>query len=135
MLATDQSRSSGNRFLAERAHIEGHIRKGCKLDSMDDVLAELFAAENARDWVAFEVLLHPEVEWTLIGQDATAVVRGRTAYMNRILAAYEAAPDARFTVRHSVRNEAGMMVTELIDNNGDVSVDVFDVRDGQVRRE
>lgn len=102
---------------------------------MDDVLSELFAAENARDWAAFQALLHPEVEWTLIGPDATTVVRGRTAYMRRILAAYESASDAKFSVRRLLRNEAGMIVTELIDTHGDVSVDVFDVRDGVVRRE
>ena len=102
---------------------------------MDGVLVELFAAENARDWATFQTLLHPEVEWTLIGPDTTAVVRGRTTYMNRILAAYESASDARFTVRRSLSNEAGMIVTELIDNHGDVSVDVFDVRNGLVRRE
>ncbi|QDO88684.1 nuclear transport factor 2 family protein [Ornithinimicrobium ciconiae] len=102
---------------------------------MDSVLAELFVAENARDWATFHALLHSEVEWTLIGPDATAVVLGRSAYMDRILAAYESAPGARFSVRRSLRNEAGMVVTELIDNHGDVSIDVFDVRDGQVRRQ
>lgn len=68
---------------------------------MDDMLANLFAAENARDWVAFEALLHPEVEWTLIGPHTATVLRGRTAYMKRILAAYQSAPDASFTVHRS----------------------------------
>lgn len=102
---------------------------------MDDVLPELFAAENARDWTAFRALVHPGVEWTLIGPDATTVVSGRTAYMSRILAAHKSASNVSFAVRRSLRNEAGMTVTELIDNHGDASVDVFDVRDGLVRRE
>lgn len=92
---------------------------------MDDVLSGLFAAENARDCAAFQALLHPEVEWTLIGPDTTTVVRGRTAYMRRILASYKFASDARFSVRRSLHNDAGMIVTELLDTHGNVSVDVF----------
>ncbi|GAA1452452.1 nuclear transport factor 2 family protein [Nesterenkonia lacusekhoensis] len=102
---------------------------------MNDVLDELFAAENARDWTTFRALLHPEVEWTLIGSGTTSVVHGRDAYMNRLEATYESAPDAEFTLRRSLRNDAGLIVTELIDNHGNVSVDVFDVRNGLLRRE
>ncbi len=65
----------------------------------------------------------------------TIVIRGRDAYMRRIKDAYTSAPDARFAVHRTLRNQAGLTVTELLDNEGNVSVDVFDVRDGLVIRE
>lgn len=99
-----------------------------------DVVDRLFAAENRRDWEVFRALLHPQVEWTIIGP-TDAVIRGRDAYMQRIEAVYAAAPAARFTVRRSLNNFAGLVVTELMDNAGDISVDVFYVRDGVVVRE
>lgn len=102
---------------------------------MDDVLANLFTAENARDWQTFEALLHPDVEWTIVGPDPTVVVSGRRQYMDRILEAYDSAPGARFDVHRSRRNDSGLVVTELVDNVGNVSVDVLEIRDGLVRRE
>ncbi len=101
---------------------------------MTEVLDRLFSAENERDWDAFRSLLHPQVEWTLIGPKTT-VIRGRDAYMRRIEDAYTSAPEVRFAVHRSLRNEAGLIVTELLDNEGNVSVDVFDVRGGLVIRE
>jgi len=58
---------------------------------MTEVLDRLSSAENERDWDAFRSLLHPQVEWTLIGPKTT-VIRGRDAYMRRIEDAYTSAP-------------------------------------------
>jgi len=55
--------------------------------------------------------------------------------MRRIEDAYTSAPEVRFAVHRSLRNEAGLIVTELLDNDGNISVDVFDVRGGLVIRE
>lgn len=101
---------------------------------MTEILVRLFAAENERDWAAFRALLHPQVEWTLVGA-TTTTIRGRDAYMRRIEDAYASAPGAWFSVHRWLHNEAGLIVTELIDNEGNVSIDVFDVRDGRVLRE
>lgn len=83
---------------------------------------------------AFRLLLHPDVEWALVGNTAT-VIRGRDAYMDRIKDAYETAPDVGFMVQRSIRNETGLIFTELLDSEGSISVDVVDVRDGLVTRE
>jgi len=55
--------------------------------------------------------------------------------MRRIEDAYASAAEARFAVHRSLRSEVGLIVTELLDNEGNVSVDVFDVHDGLVIRE
>lgn len=102
---------------------------------MNDVFDELFAAENSRNWTTFRSLLHPEVQWTIVGPEAPALVEGRAAYTERIKAAYEFAPAAEFTVCRSLRNEEGTTVKELIDHHRNVSVDVFDICNGLVRRE
>ncbi|MGB3186171.1 MAG: nuclear transport factor 2 family protein [Ornithinimicrobium sp.] len=101
---------------------------------MTEVLDRLFAAENDRDWRTLETLLHPQIEWTLVGP-ITTIIRGREAYLKRLKEAYDNTPDAHFELQRSQSNGAGLVVTELLDNRGDVSVDVFDVRDGQVVRE
>ena len=100
----------------------------------DDVIRRLFIAENARDWDTLAGLLDPDVTWQLIA-DETTVIKGRDKYFARLKAAYEARPSAQFEVVNWRDTGRGRILCELMDDLGEASVEVFDVRDGLVIRE
>jgi ketosteroid isomerase-like protein len=101
---------------------------------LDETLRRLFAAENTRDWDAVAQLLHPRVTWILVG-DRTSSIEGRDAYLARIEAAYADRPTARFEVARWRGSGRGRILCELVDDEGAVSVEVFDVKNGLVVRE
>ena len=61
--------------------------------------------------------------------------KGRDRYLARLKAAYEARPSARFEVVNWWDAGRGRILCELMDDLGEASVEVFDVRDGLVIRE
>ncbi len=102
---------------------------------LDSPLRRLFDAENARDWESVAEVLHPEVEWTLVGDDGPRVVRGRAAYVEALATAY-AGSDRSFRCVESTRSRDGArVVTMLLDSEGARSMDVFELAGGRVRRE
>ena len=101
---------------------------------LNPTLIQLFAAENDRDWPAFAELLDPDVTWHLVGE-RTHTITGREAYMARIQRAYEARPSAHFELERFRQANDGRVLVELIDDQGAVSVEIFELRDGRVTRE
>ncbi|OKL50831.1 nuclear transport factor 2 family protein [Buchananella hordeovulneris] len=98
-------------------------------------LEALFAAEQRRDWPALGKLLHPDVTWTIVTGRGSHTVRGRQAYLERLAAAYRDAPAATFSVHRTWLANDGLVATELVDDGGRVSLDVFALADGLVRHE
>ncbi|MBO3725677.1 nuclear transport factor 2 family protein [Actinomyces bowdenii] len=99
-----------------------------------EVLEALFDAENARDWEALAARLHPEVEWCVEGR----VVRGREAYLAALMGFYAGADPCatRFRLHQSIDSADGSTVIALLVNGaGERSLEVFEIRDGLVRRE
>lgn len=101
---------------------------------LPEPLRRLFAAENGRDWAAFATLLDPDVVWHLHG-DRSETVEGREAYLRRIETAYRGRPAASFTVERYRSSGWGRVLVELVDTRGEVSVEVFLLRDGLVLEE
>lgn len=105
------------------------------MDELPQSLSDLFSAELHQDWARLRELLHPEVVWTVIGHDESRV-HGAEAYVSRLRAAYEHGSATGFTVRHVRRGEGGLVATELIDEEGNVSLDIFELDpQGRVLRE
>jgi len=101
---------------------------------VDDTVRRLFIAENARDWNTLAGLLDTDVTWQL-NADETTVIKGRNKYLDRLQAAYEARPSTQFEVVSWRDTGRGRILCELMDDLGEASVEVFDVRDGLVIRE
>ncbi len=103
--------------------------------TLPTVLQRLFAAENARDWAAVADLVHPEVEWTVVGDDGERVVTGREPYLDALAAAYDGS-EAQFRCVEVTRSEGDRRtVTQLVDTDGRRSLEVFELEGGLVRRE
>lgn len=95
------------------------------------LLAEFFAAENARDWLAYVQFLHPSVEWRL----GDRVVRGRAEYVGVIKRAY-ACSQVTFRVHQVLESvDQAWVATLLVDSTGERSLDVFEFEDCMIRRE
>ncbi|PKI92223.1 hypothetical protein CW368_05175 [Actinomycetales bacterium SN12] len=73
--------------------------------------------------------------WTVFDGEESRTY-GAEAYVSRLRAAYEHGSATRFTVRHVRRGAVGLVATELIDENGLISLDIFELdQNGQLRRE
>ena len=101
---------------------------------LDETLRRLFAAENTRDWDAIAQLLHPRVTWLVVG-DRTSLIEGRDDYVARLEAAYADRPTACFEVVRWRDSGRGRVLCELVDEEGAMSVEVFDVENCLVVRE
>jgi hypothetical protein len=60
-----------------------------------DIVLELAAAIEARDWPHAEELLHPYVHWS----DSTGLVRGRKSVLAHLAGSDSIAPPASWEVR------------------------------------
>lgn len=99
-----------------------------------NVLTQFFEAENARDWARYRSFLHPEVVWELYG-DEVRVIRGVEEYLSVIRAAY-ADTTIQFTCeRMDVSADGNRIVTHLVNDQGERSVDIFEFKDGKIVRE
>ncbi|HEX7350886.1 nuclear transport factor 2 family protein [Brachybacterium sp.] len=100
---------------------------------LPQALVGLFDAENRRDWEGLAALLHPDVEWTV-----TPSRRGRTvgidAYLERLEESYRESGEAVFKIRRIVRGDDALTATELVDQAGNISLEVFELDNGLVRR-
>ena len=104
-------------------------------DELMQLLERFFAAENARDWQAYERFLHPEVDWLLARAGGERRIHGAQAYLAAIRAAY-AGTSTRFRcLSMMVAPEHGRVSTLLVDDNGERSLDVFDIDHGLIVRE
>lgn len=99
-----------------------------------EALTQFFEAENTRDWARYVTFLHPEVVWELHG-DGVRVIRGVEEYLAVITAAYSGT-DIRFRCeRMDVSADGNRIVTHLVNDQGDRSVDIFEFEDGKIVRE
>lgn len=97
-------------------------------------LTQFFEAENARDWARYRSFLHPEVVWELHG-DEVRVIRGVEEYLSVIRAAY-ADTTIQFTCeRMDVSADDNRIVTYLVNDQDERSVDIFEFNDGKIVRE
>lgn len=103
--------------------------------ALSEALERFFAAENARDWVAYATYLHPGVEWRLFDGPVETVVSGRDAYLAAMERAYRGVATQFRPVQILVDDGRNRVVTLLVDDDGERSLDIFDFEDGLVRRE
>lgn len=101
--------------------------------SLPPVLVRLFDAENRHDWSDLAALLHPDVEWTVVPSRRGRSV-GIAAYLERLEGAYSESGGTTLKVRHVIRGGDDLTATELVDQDGGVSLEVFQLEDGRVRR-
>lgn len=104
-------------------------------DGPERLLKRFFAAENARDWAACGGLLHPGAEWTLVDDGAERRIIGREDYLAAIAAAYDGTGTVFSCLDMTVDRERGRVATLLVNDDGERSLDVFDVEGGLIRRE
>ena len=104
-------------------------------DGLERLLERFFAAENARDWATYARLLHPGVEWTLVDDGAERRIVGREDYLAAIAAAYDGTGTTFSCLDMTVDRERGRVATLLVNDDGERSLDVFDVEGGLIRRE
>ena len=104
-------------------------------DGLERLLERFFAAENARDWAAYASLLHPGVEWTLVDDGAERRIVGREDYLAAIAAAYDGTGTVFSCLDMTVDRGRCRVVTLLVNDDGERSLDVFDVEGGLIRRE
>ena len=104
-------------------------------DGLGLLLERFFAAENARDWEAYANFLHPGVEWTLVDGGAERRIIGREDYLAAIAAAYDGTSTVFSCLDMTVDRGRGRVVTLLVNDDGERSLDVFDVEGGLIRRE
>ena len=102
---------------------------------LERLLERFFAAENARDWAAYEGFLHPGVEWTLVDDGAERRIVGREDYLAAIAAAYDGTGAVFSCLDMTVDRGRGRVVALLVDDDGERCLDVFDVEGGLIRRE
>jgi len=72
------------------------------------LLKQFLDAENRRDWNLWGSLLHPEVQYQIIGEQE--VVRGKEHYVRRMQQAYTALPDWQFYPLHIYGDEQTILV-------------------------
>ncbi len=98
-------------------------------------LTRFFEAENQRDWIAYAAFLHPDIEWVLIQNRETRIIRGRRAYLRTIKAAYAGNEDS-FICEALYSGESGDCITTVLRNNHEqLSTDIFEFENGLIRKE
>lgn len=103
--------------------------------SVAEVIEAFFDAENVRDWPRYAAHLHPAVEWTVFDGSAGRTVAGRSAYVEAMKHAYEGAATQFRCIQALVDESRGRVATWLIDDEGNRSLDVFDLQDGLIKKE
>ncbi|MDO4900722.1 nuclear transport factor 2 family protein [Actinomyces sp.] len=101
----------------------------------ESILADFFAAENARDWRAYVEFLHPGVEWTLIDGSRERTIAGREPYLRAIKSAYAEATTTFRCLETIGDRRGGLIAAVLVNDAGERSVDVFLVEGRLIRRE
>jgi ketosteroid isomerase-like protein len=97
-------------------------------------LQAFFEAENARDFEAYRMFLHPDVVWRLFGSE-TKTMTGAEEYLRAIRQAYRDS-EVRFTCEKMLVSEDGSRIVTLLRNDAGVrSLDVFDFCEGLIVRE
>ena len=99
------------------------------------LLGRFFAAENARDWAAYGGFLHPGAEWVLVDDGAERRIVGREECLAAIVAACDGAGAVFSCLDMTVDRGRGRVVALLVNDDGERSLDVFDVEGGLIRRE
>ncbi|MDO4776889.1 MAG: nuclear transport factor 2 family protein [Cardiobacteriaceae bacterium] len=100
----------------------------------EQILRRFFAAENQRDWAAYQTFLHPAVRWQL-QKDGTYIFSGIDEYMAAIKKAYENNAIRFSCTGMMVSGDGNRIVAHLVNDHGIRSVDIFDFRDGKIYRE
>ena len=99
-------------------------------------LEKFFALENARDWAAYQVYLHPLVEWRLFDDNGgEACFRGVEEYMRKIQAAYAGSAAAFHCLALYAASDGQRIAAVLQNTLGEISIDIFEFSDGLIIRE
>ncbi|RRD95247.1 nuclear transport factor 2 family protein [Clostridiales bacterium COT073_COT-073] len=99
-----------------------------------EVIEAFFKAENERNWNLYQQFLHPEVSWQLIDKEEKRII-GIENYMQVIKNAYSNS-DAQFLcINMHVSGDGNRIATNLVNNSGVRSLDIFDFKDGMIYRE
>lgn len=72
------------------------------------LLKQFLEAENRRDWNLWASLLHPDVQYQIIGEQE--VVWGKENYVKRMQQAYTTLPDWQFRPLHIYGDDQTIMV-------------------------
>jgi len=100
-----------------------------------ELLEKFFAAENARDWDAYQECLHPDVMWFMHGETFHTPVVGREAYIETIKDGYKG-KDGSFTCENAEVSRSGNRIAaRLRSSTGERVLCVFDFEEGLIRWE
>lgn len=100
-----------------------------------EILTIFFELENSRNWAKYELLLHPNIIWTLFSPDGQETFYGKTAYMEKIKAAYNNNNVFFHCNEMLVSSNGNRIVTVLKNTYNEISVDIFEFEDGLIIRE
>jgi len=107
---------------------------GDYLTELPPVLEAFFEAENKRDWATYRTYLHPEVKWFLFADEAE-LIEGVDEYLDVMQDAYADSESTFEVLRVQVSTDRGRVVTLLLDDEGGLSLDIFDLRNEKIVRE
>ena len=99
------------------------------------IVQAFFAAENERDWDSYTRFLHPDVEWTIVGEEGTQVVRGAKDYVDRMRSAYVGSAEHFRLVQALLSQGGSMSAYLLVDESGRRSLDILEWNGELLRRE
>jgi hypothetical protein len=100
-----------------------------------ETLQRFFSLENERNWRDYESYLSEDVEWILNENEKQVIIRGKKDYLERIRQAYNET-DVKFTIRAIARCERTNRIVSILESDdGDISIDVFELRNGKIARE
>jgi len=99
------------------------------------LLEQFFALENERRWDDYAIYLAENVEWILYENGKQIAISGKNEYLKRIKQAYIGV-ETRFEARNITEYKKQNRIITLLENsNGDMSIDIFEIKDGKIIKE
>lgn len=100
-----------------------------------ELLQRFFALENERCWKEYGAYLADDVVWILNENGKQVVINGKKEYLEKIEQAYEDI-STRFEVKSITKYEKKNEIITLLENeDGDMSLDIFEIKYGKIVRE
>ena len=100
-----------------------------------EILQRFFSLENERNWRDYEAYLSEDIEWILNENEKQVVIHGKKSYLERVRHAYSYT-DVKFTIRAIARCERTNRIVSILESDdGDISIDVFELSNGKIARE
>lgn len=98
-------------------------------------LTDFFGLENCRDWEKYRTFLHPEIVWTLFSTEGQKKICGADAYMEKMQSSYHGS-NCTFSCMQMLSSADKNRIVAILRNSvGDISIDVFDFKDGLIQKE